>query len=113
MLPVWFQYRMAQRDQFPYQLFQYYTRRHYGRYRIIINSANPKDAVKYIAALPGAAWDDRLNAWHVADNKTFRALFHLKHEYITPAILKLVNKINHPALEEYVQFLELKAYSHY
>ncbi|RYY10704.1 MAG: integrase [Chitinophagaceae bacterium] len=80
---------------------------------MIINSVNPKDAVKYIAKLPGAAWDDRLNAWHVADNKTFRALFHLKHEYITPAILKEVNRINHPALEEYVQFLELKAYSHY
>ena len=104
---------MGEAKKFPYHLFQYYPRRHFGSYRIIVKSASDTETSQWIATLPGARWDKRLNSWHVPDNKTFRALFHLRHEYITPGILKCVHATNRQALEDYVQFLELKAYSHH
>ena len=98
---------------FPYQLFSYEPRRLHGGYRIIIKTVNQKVSDKPLSELPGARWDRRLGAWHVADNRTFRQLFRLKHEYITPAIAKSIHEINRPALKDFVDFLELRAYSHY
>ena len=105
--------RMYDANIFPYQLFSYEPRRLHGSYRIIIKPVNQKVSDKPLSELPGARWDRRLGAWNVADNRTFRQLFRLKHEYITPAITKSIHEINRPALKDFVDFLELRAYSHY
>jgi integrase/recombinase XerD len=104
---------MSAASKFPYQLFQFYPRRHYGSYRIIVRSENAIDVDKHVSKLAGARWDHKLNAWHVADNKTYRRLFHLKHEYVTPGMLKSVHEVNRQTLVDYCEFLELRAYSHY
>ncbi|HTE24770.1 tyrosine-type recombinase/integrase [Flavitalea sp.] len=100
-------------NSFPYQFFSYQPRRLHGGYRIIIKPNNPKVSEKYLSELPGARWDKRMAAWHVADNRTFRQLFRLKQEYITLGITKSVHEINRPALKDFVDFLELRVYSHH
>lgn len=105
--------KMYDANAFQYQFFTYEPLRIYGRYRILIRPNNPKAYEKNLADLPGAKWERKYRAWHVADNRTFRQLFHIKHEYITPAISRSIHDINRPALKDFVDFLELKAYSHH
>ena len=97
---------------FPYRLFKFTPVRHKGSYRIFIESSNIKDLNTYIIKLAGASFDSERMAWHVPDNKTYRRLFRIKYEYITASMLAEVDIINHATLKKFVEFLELKAYSH-
>ncbi|RYY19017.1 MAG: integrase [Chitinophagaceae bacterium] len=104
---------MRAANKFPHNLFQYYPRRHYGSYRIIVRSENSAEVEEYVSKLAGARWDHKLNAWHVPDNKTYRKLFNIKHEYVTPGMLKCVHEVNRQTLKDFCDFLQLKAFSHY
>jgi integrase/recombinase XerD len=104
---------MANENVFQHQNFNYFPRRHQGSYRILVKPINDQVSEKDLSCLTGARWDNKLGAWHVADNKTYRQMFRLRHEYITPGIAKTIHDINRPALKDFVDYLELRAYSHH
>jgi integrase/recombinase XerD len=104
---------MASFRNFPYHLFQCDARRLGGHYRILVKSGTTEDALRHISKLAGAKWDCNYKCWHLPDNKTYRKLLHLKHEYLTAGMLQSVHYTNHSALRAFVEYLELRAYSHH
>jgi len=104
---------MSDLRDFPFNLFTCLPLRHSGNCRIVVECLTPEDGLKYVSPLVGAKWDGMLKRWHVPDNKTYRRLFRLKHEYLTPGILGTVHVVNQRSLKNFVEFLELSAYSHH
>ena len=104
---------MGEFRKFPYHLFSATPVRHRGHARILIRCKVVEDGVRHISQLAGAQWDEHLKCWHLPDCKTNRKKFHLKHEYVTPAMRAAIHEINRPPLEKFVEFLEMRAYSHY
>lgn len=68
----------------------------------------------WVRALVGSRWSQTKKAWYVLDNKDYRAKFGLAPAPIAVAgkeALSHIHEINLPALEKYIETLQLKGYS--
>jgi integrase/recombinase XerD len=68
--------------------------------------------VAQVKKLTSAAWSQSQKSWYVTDNATYRQQFGLEPLPIIgkDALLNIAT-INHPAMQRYIQTLQLKAYS--
>ncbi|MDZ7936579.1 MAG: tyrosine-type recombinase/integrase [Emticicia sp.] len=65
-----------------------------------------------VRQLTGVRWSKTLKAWYVKDNNFYREKFGLVTKNpVGKEVLSQIHVINHPALEKFVQTLNLKAYS--
>jgi integrase/recombinase XerD len=71
-----------------------------------------KNLVERVKKLPGATWSQTQNAWYVLDSAHYRAKFGLESmPMIGKAVLQQIDVKNQPAMQRYLETLQLKAYS--
>ena len=65
-----------------------------------------------VKKLVGVKWSNSKNAWYVLDSVFYREKFKIKPKpLIGKEVLSNINVINQPALQKFVETLQLKAYS--
>lgn len=70
------------------------------------------DLNKRVKNLVGVKWSNTKKAWYVQDSAFYRTKFGLNPKTpIGKEVLSQINAINHPALQKFVETLQLKAYS--
>ncbi|MCU0450993.1 MAG: site-specific integrase [Bernardetiaceae bacterium] len=84
---------------------------HQGHAVIFIRFAFDAALAKAVRSLPGAKWSQSQKAWHVPDNAAYRQRFGLPPRRMGKDILLHLHEANHPALQRFIETLQLKAYS--
>lgn len=79
---------------------------------ILIRFEKNDDLNKRVRKLTGVKWSKSLKAWYVKDHVFYREKFGLiSKNPVGKEVLSHIHVINHPALERFIQTLQLKAYS--
>jgi integrase/recombinase XerD len=84
---------------------------HKGQNRIAVYFEKDIEAIKRMKALPGARWSATKKVWHLPDEPTYRKQFGLGQSVQRKASTATVHPINQREFENYIQELQLKAYS--
>jgi integrase/recombinase XerD len=85
--------------------------KHRGESRIVVYFERDMAAIKRMKALPGARWSATKKAWHLPDEPAYRKQFGIAEAASGKVISATVHPINQRELENYIQELQLKAYS--
>lgn len=79
---------------------------------IFIRFAFSSELNEWVRSLTGAKWSQTQKAWYVLDNKTYREKFGLPAMHVVgKEALGHIHEVNRPAMEKYIETLQLKAYS--
>ncbi len=85
---------------------------HKGKNVIFLRFAYQAELLDQVRQMPGATWSTSQNAWYVADTPQYRAKFGLPpRSLISKESLSKINPVNQPALQQYIETLQLKGYS--
>ena len=66
---------------------------------------------KWVRQLVGARWSSSQKAWYVPDNPYYRQKFGLKAPLAGKEVLAQISPVNQPALQRFIEALQLKSYS--
>jgi len=79
---------------------------------IFIHFLSTTELNAWVRTLVGATWSETQKAWYVMDNQTYREMFALPAMPIVgKEALSHIHEVNRPALERYIETLQLKGYS--
>lgn len=79
---------------------------------IFIRFAYSPELNTWVRSLAGVKWSSTQKAWYVLDNKTHRNMFGLPPlPIVGKEALSHIHEVNRPAMERYIETLQLKAYS--
>jgi site-specific recombinase XerD len=91
---------------------RYELGKHQEKNVIFIRFAYSSELQKWAKSLPGAKWSQTNKCWYVMDNQTFREQFGLPAiPLIGKEALSHIHENNRPAMERYIETLQLKGYS--
>lgn len=70
------------------------------------------ETINWVRSLVGSKWSATQKCWYVLDTPAYRKIFGLEDKAIIGKnAINHINQINHPALQKYIETLQLKAYS--
>ena len=78
---------------------------------IFIRFLYNKEHQALIRTFTGVRWSQSQKAWYVLDTPMYRQRFGLKTEPVGKEVLLQIHEVNQPALLQFIETLELKAYS--
>ena len=84
---------------------------HRGKAVIFIRFGNSKQLNERVRKLVGCRWSHTQKAWYVPDILTYRRKFGLDLALVGKDVLAHIDPVNQPALQRFVETLQLKAYS--
>lgn len=86
--------------------------KHRDKNVIFIHFAYTKELDKWVRSLVGIKWSQTKKSWYVIDNETYRNMFGLPSlPILGKDAINNICEINQPAMERYIETLQLKAYS--
>ncbi|HLV23557.1 MAG TPA: tyrosine-type recombinase/integrase [Moheibacter sp.] len=95
------------------QFYQFSFGNHRGQNVIWIRFEKDFQHIKDLRiAFPSAKWSNTQKAWYLLDLPSIRKLLNLKENEIGTSFYHQISEVNHQALEDFVNQLKLKAYSH-
>lgn len=92
-------------------VFNYETALHGNKEVIFIYFDYNTETSKEVKKLAGVKWSQSKKAWYVPDNKQYRQRFGLQPKPFGKDILAHIHLDNQPALQFFIETLQLKAYS--
>ena len=95
----------------PNPRISYETAIHRRRAVIFIRFGNDKRLNERVRKLVGVCWSTTKKAWYVPDTPTYRHRFGLGLVLAGKDVLAQIDVVNQPALQRYVETLQLRAYS--
>lgn len=84
---------------------------HRGKAVIFIRFGNEKRLNERVKKLVGVRWSATKKAWYVPDLPTYQHRFGLNLVLAGKDVLSQIAPVNQPALQRYVETIQLKAYS--
>jgi site-specific recombinase XerD len=99
-------------DKMKNNAVKYLPTTHHGKEVIFIHFEYDAALVERVKKLVGVQWSQSQKAWYVLDSAQYREKFGLAPKSpIGKEALLHIHTINHPALQLYIETLQLKAYS--
>lgn len=92
-------------------LYQFEEAEHHNKPVIFIYFVYNAKLDAQVRKLTGVRWSRTKKAWFVADNQTYRNQFGLQPKPLGKEVLLHIRPCNQPALQLYIETLQLKAYS--
>ena len=85
---------------------------HDGKSVIFIRFEYHAELSERARKLTGAKWSNSQKAWYVTDSQHYRQKFGLEAKPLAgKEVIAQISDVNQPALQKYIETLELKAYS--
>ncbi len=91
--------------------WQFELTEHHHKPVILIRFPYDKEGLTLVRRLTGVRWSQSRRAWYVLDTPMYRQRFGLQTELAGKEVLSQIHPVNQPALERFIQTLQLKAYS--